>query len=133
MSVMAQSKPRNTGTSRAGDASRSATCSQIRPVSSCVISPTRRRSSSARRSPQLFRKPSQTGLCWRMTSGIVERSCSPQRAQIGMQCQAHEVGLPCLATRSLGKDGIKTYEINRDGGQNMLHLRFVQAIRACAS
>src|SRR5258708_37686363 len=68
-----------------------------------------------------------------MTVGIAEKSCGLLTLQIGMPCQAHEIGSTCLATRSLGQNGINAHEIDRDGGQHVLHLRFMQAVIACAS
>lgn len=47
--------------------------------------------------------PFQSRLCWPMTPGSVERSCSPVIMQNRMQGYAHEVGLTCFATRSPGQ------------------------------
>ena len=82
---------------------------------------------------EVLGKPTLLRLCWRMTPGIAERSCNLLRLQSRMPGQAHEVGLTCLATRSLGQNGINAHQIDRDSGQDMLHLRFTQAVIACAS
>ena len=50
-----------------------------------------------------------------------------------MPCQPHEVGLTGLATRSLGQNSVNAHQIDRYGGQDMLHMGFVQAIIARAS
>src|SRR5258708_23850846 len=68
-----------------------------------------------------------------MTPEIAKRSCRLLRLPSWMQGQAHKVGLTCLAARGLGQQSINAHQIDRNGGHDMLHLRFVQAIIACAS
>ena len=72
-------------------------------------------------------------LCWRMTPEIAWRSGSRLTLPTRMQGQAHKVGVTGLATRSLGQNGVNAHQIDRNGAQDMLYLRFVQAIIACTS
>src|SRR5437588_10734453 len=65
-----------------------------------------------------------------MTLGIAWRSCSHLTLPIRMQCQAHEVGVTGLATRSLGQNSVNAHQIDRYVGQDMLHMGFVQVIIA---
>src|SRR5256886_14248357 len=68
-----------------------------------------------------------------MTLGIAWRSCSHLTLPTRMQCQPQEVGLTGLATRSLGQNSVNAHQIDRYGGQDMLHMGFLQAIIARAS
>ena len=68
-----------------------------------------------------------------MTLEIAKKSCHSLRWQSRMEGQAHKVGLACLAARSLGEQSIDAHQIDRNSGQDMLDLRFVQAVIACTS
>src|SRR5260370_31892977 len=69
-------------------------------------------------------------LCWRMTPRIAWGSGSRLTLPTRMQGQAHKVGSTGLTTRSLGQHGVNAHQIDRYGGQDKLHMRFVQAILA---